>query len=360
MNNPLTNFPIPDENLLETPEVLKPLVQSHRFLAELKGVAKTMPNEGLLVSIIAMQEAKDSSAIENIITTHDELFLSEVLKRTKTKSSARKVRNYRAALRESYPNIRQSGLIRFNDILSIQSAIEPNKPGIRKLPGTVIGNASTGEVIYTPPQHPDEIEQRLDNLIEYMNDDQVSELDPLVKMALIHHQFESIHPFYDGNGRAGRILNIMYLIQKGLLDLPILDLSRYILRTKAEYYRLLQAVHDENDWVAWVLYMIKGVETTARETVEFIQQVDFLVLQTKQRMRTELPRIYSQELLKNLFYHPYTSIEFVVKSLRVTRITATRYLDLLVAHGFVTKHHAGRTYYFINEPLVRLIAQHRE
>ncbi|MGB5309918.1 MAG: Fic/DOC family N-terminal domain-containing protein, partial [Arenicellales bacterium] len=204
MPTSLTKFPIPNESELESVQILKGLARAHRYLAELKGVAKTIPNEGMLISTLTMQEAKDSSAIENIITTHDELFKVTVLKGEKVNQAAKEVENYRAALRESYRQTRDSGLIRVNDILQMQAIIEPDRAGIRKIPGTIIGNAETGEVVYTPPQHPDEIIELLDNLVTYINDDQLSELDPLIKMALIHHQFESIHPFYDGNGRSGR------------------------------------------------------------------------------------------------------------------------------------------------------------
>jgi Fic family protein len=242
----------------------------------------------------------------------------------------------------------------------MQAIIEPDRAGIRKIPGTIVGNAETGEVVYTPPQHPDEIIELLDNLVTYINDDQLSELDPLIKMALIHHQFESIHPFYDGNGRSGRIINILYLVKNDLLDLPILYLSRYIVRTKTEYYRLLQSVRDENDWQSWVLYIIKGIEETAKETIEFINQIRTLVLETKRRMRSDLPKIYSQDLLNNLFFHPYTKVQFVVDQLGVSRITATRYLNQLAEHGFVSKHKMGRTNFYVNEPLLRLISQQEE
>jgi Fic family protein len=307
-----------------------------------------------------MQEAKDSSAIENIITTHDELFRIDIIKGEIINQSTKEVENYRAALQESYQQTKSSGLIRVNDILRIQEVIEPKKSGIRKIPGTVTGNATTKEVIYTPPQHPDEINELLTNLVKYINDDQLSEIDPLIKMAIIHHQFESIHPFYDGNGRAGRIINILYLVKNGLLDLPILYLSRYIVRTKSEYYRLLQIVRDENDWESWILYIIKGIEETAKETIEFINQTNILVLKTKQRMRTELPKIYSQELLNNLFFHPYTKVQFVVDQVGVSRLTATKYLNQLAEQGFVNKHKMGRTNYYVNEPLVRLIIQQEE
>lgn len=360
MPTSLTKFPIPNESELESVQILKGLARAHRYLAELKGVAKTIPNEGMLISTLTMQEAKDSSAIENIITTHDELFKVTVLKGEKVNQAAKEVENYRAALRESYRQTRDSGLIRVNDILQMQAIIEPDRAGIRKIPGTIIGNAETGEVVYTPPQHPDEIIELLDNLVTYINDDQLSELDPLIKMALIHHQFESIHPFYDGNGRSGRIINILYLVKNDLLDLPILYLSRYIVRTKTEYYRLLQSVRDENDWQSWVLYIIKGIEETAKETIEFINQIRTLVLETKRRMRSDLPKIYSQDLLNNLFFHPYTKVQFVVDQLGVSRITATRYLNLLAEHGFVSKHKMGRTNFYVNEPLLRLISQQEE
>ena len=360
MPTSLTKFPIPNESELESVQILKGLARAHRYLAELKGVAKTIPNEGMLISTLTMQEAKDSSAIENIITTHDELFKVTVLKGEKVNQAAKEVENYRAALRESYRQTRDSGLIRVNDILQMQAIIEPDRAGIRKIPGTIVGNAETGEVVYTPPQHPDEIIELLDNLVTYINDDQLSELDPLIKIALIHHQFESIHPFYDGNGRSGRIINILYLVKNDLLDLPILYLSRYIVRTKTEYYRLLQSVRDENDWQSWVLYIIKGIEETAKETIEFINQIRTLVLETKRRMRSDLPKIYSQDLLNNLFFHPYTKVQFVIDQLGVSRITATRYLNQLAEHGFVSKHKMGRTNFYVNEPLLRLISQQEE
>jgi cell filamentation protein, protein adenylyltransferase len=360
MNPSLANLPIFAESSLESVAVLKALTRAHRYLAELKGVAKSIPNEGILISTLTMQEAKDSSAVENIITTHDELFRSDVMKGEKINQSVKEVENYRQALWESYQQIQETGLLRVSDILKIQENIEPNKPGIRKIPGTVISNATTKQIIYTPPQHPDEIKNLLSNLVSYINDEQLSEVDPLIKMAVIHHQFESIHPFYDGNGRTGRIINILYLVINDLLDLPILYLSRYIVRTKPEYYRLLQSVRDQNEWENWVLYMIKGIEQTARDSIEFINQIKALVFEKKQKMRNELPAIYSQELLNNLFFHPYTKVQFVMDQVGVSRITATKYLNQLSKHGFVRKHKIGRTNYFVNEPLVSLIVKQEE
>ncbi len=360
MPSTLAKLPLSSESELESVQILKALARAHRYLAELKGVAKTIPNEGILISTLTMQEAKDSSAIENIITTHDELFRADVLKGEKVNQAAKEVENYRHALRQSYAQIKRQGLLRIADILRIQEIIEPDKAGIRKIPGTIIGNARTGQVIYTPPQHPDEINDLLDNLASYINDDQLSALDPLIKMAIIHHQFESIHPFYDGNGRTGRIINILYLVKNELLDLPILYLSRYIVRTKDEYYRLLQSVRDNNDWQSWVLYIVEGIEQTAKETIEFINQIRTLVADTKRKMRDELPKIYSQELLNNLFFHPYTKVQFVMDQVGVSRITATKYLNLLEAHGFVKKLKMGNTNYYMNESLVRLITRQEE
>lgn len=353
----MPTLPIQDEASLESVRVLKALARAHRFLAEFKGVAKSMPNEGILISSLTLQEAKDSSAIENIITTHDELFRVCDIKAEKISLAAKEVENYRAALLEGYHQTRESGLICTADILHLHALIEPNKAGIRKIPGTVIANATTKEVIYTPPQHPDEIRRLLDNLVDYLNDDALSGLDPLVKMAIIHHQFESIHPFYDGNGRAGRIINILYLVRNDLLDLPILYLSRYIVRTKSEYYRLLQSVRDDGEWEDWVVYILKGIEETAKESIEFINQIKTLVLEIKRRMRRELPSIYSQELLNNLFFHPYTKVQFVMDQVGVSRVTATKYLNQLAEHGFVEKLKVGRSNYFINGPLVGLIVR---
>ncbi|MCY4532967.1 MAG: Fic family protein [Gammaproteobacteria bacterium] len=351
----LALLPIADENNLESVKLLKQLARAHRYLAELKGVAKTIPNEAILISILSMQEAKDSSAIENIFTTHDQLFQSQVLGSQQVNQATKEVENYQQALWRSYQQTRASGLIRLNDILSTQETVEPNKPGLRKIPGTFIGNASTGKVIYTPPQHPDTIQALMANLVEYINDDALSELDPLIKMAIIHHQFESIHPFYDGNGRTGRILNILYLVKNQLLDLPILYLSRYIVETKDDYYRLLQSVREQGDWAGWVSYIVKGIEMTAMESIQFVHQMRELIMTTKQRMRTELPKIYRQELLNNLFFHPYTKVQFVMDQLEVSRITATKYLEALTEKDFVSKHKVGRNNYYINEPLVELI-----
>lgn len=245
-------------------------------------------------------------------------------------------------------------MITVNRLLEIHQVLEQNNAGLRRLPGTELKNLSTGETVYTPPQEHGYIIELMTNLEQFINDGKMVYADPLVKMAVIHYQFESIHPFYDGNGRTGRILNILYLVAQELLDIPILYLSRYIIQSKGEYYRLLQAVRDENAWEAWILYMLKGVESTSKQTIGLIREMKRLMQDYKQRIRSELPKIYSQDLLNNLFRHPYTKIEFVKQDLRVSRITATKYLEKLTEAGFVDKHKLGRNNFYVNKPLFDL------
>lgn len=352
------SLPLEQLARFETRSVLKKTAEAHRYLAELKGVAATIPNEAILINTLTLQEAKDSSEIENIVTTHDELYKANLFAEAISNPAAKEVQDYAFALKEGFKVARSRRLIRLHDILAVQQHLEHNKAGLRKLPGTELKNTATGEVVYTPPQDAGEIERLMDNLVAYINDDDLCDADALVKMAIIHHQFESIHPFYDGNGRTGRILNILYLVAKGLLDLPVLYLSRYMIRNKGEYYAQLQAVRETGDWEPWLLYMLEGVLQTAQATIELIQQIRTLMHQYKHRMREELPRIYRQELLNNLFNHPYTKIEFVMNDLGVTRITATRYLDLLVEHDFLHKEKIGRANYYINQPLCAVLIGH--
>lgn len=357
MNHEISLLPPIDLEHFETRSVLKKATAASRYLAELKGVASTIPNEAILINILALQEAKHSSEIENIITTHDELFKAKLLTHAVTNSAAKEVQDYATALKKGFVLVRDTGLIRIGDILTIQGTLEKNKAGFRKLPGTDLKNAQTGQVIYTPPQHPQDIERLMDNLAQYINDNALCKADPLVKMAIIHHQFESIHPFYDGNGRTGRILNMLYLVAQGLLDLPILYLSRYLIQTKAEYYQQLQAVRETGEWEPWLLYILEGVTQTAQATIELIKQIKILMQNYKQQMRTQLPKIYSQELLNNLFNHPYTKIEFVMADLSVSRLTATKYLEQLVEIGLLKKEKISRSNYYINQPLLALFSR---
>jgi Fic family protein len=347
---------LPIEKDVETKQVLKKLSSAHRALAELKGIVSSIPNESILINTLGLQEAKDSSAIENIITTHDDLYKAE-LKFDGLKSlNAKEVQNYIAALKEGFQLISKHKTIKNNDIIKIQSVLEMNSAGFRKLPGTALKNTTTGETIYTPPQDYNTIQELMTNLEKFINDDTLSDFDPLVKMAIIHYQFESIHPFYDGNGRTGRIINVLYLVIKDLLDIPILYLSRYIIKHKVGYYRLLQKVRETNDWENWLLYMLDGIEQTAKETLFLIGQIRELMFEYKYLLRDNY-KFYSQDLLNNLFKHPYTKIEFIEKDLAVSRITAANYLNKLSNDGLLRKEKLGTGNYYINEKLFKILTQ---
>lgn len=340
----------------ETKKVLKALPAAHAALAELKGIATAIPNQHILINTLGLQEAKDSSAIENIITTHDELFKSELHLNAINSLQAKEVQNYIQALKKGFELITKTGLLTNRTILNIQEVLEQNNAGFRKLPGTTLKNATTNEVIYTPPQDFEEINRLMSNLERYINESDLQDIDPLIKMAIIHFQFESIHPFYDGNGRTGRIINILYLIQEKLQNLPILYLSSYIIKHKSDYYRLLQKVREENEWEEWILFMVNGVEKTAVETIELIKNVRDLMLNFKHNLRDNY-KFYSQDLLNNLFKHPYTKIEFLMNDLGVSRLTAANYLNTLANDKVLEKSKLGTGNYYINKDLFELLTK---
>lgn len=342
-----------DPARFERPDLLRAVAHAARSLAELKGVAASLPNSGILLSTLPLQEARDSSAIENIVTTQDELFREAAHPEGSINPAAKEVVRYGAALRLGFEAVRDTGLLTTRHILAIQAELEQNNAGLRRLPGTVLRD-QTGQVIYTPPQDATEVVRLMDGLERFINADPAFPVDPLVRMALIHHQFESIHPFYDGNGRTGRIVNVLYLVKEGLLDLPILYLSRHIVRTKARYYALLQAVRDEDRWEEWVAYILEAVDVTARDALASVEAIRSLLLETKHAIRSK-HRFYSQDLLNSLFRHPYTRIGFVETELGVSRLTASRYLEALVQDGILEKHRAGRTALYINPRLVRVL-----
>lgn len=354
------NFPmLPPEIELETKTVLKKCSQANRHLAELKGVSQTIPNQNILINTLAIQEAKDSSAIENIITTHDDLFKEELFPEFMQNASAKEVRNYTSALKKGNQLVNKTGLLTNNIIIEIQAELEKNKAGFRKLPETELKNELTGKTVYTPPQNAGEIISLMSNLEKYINDDSFSPVEPLIKMAVIHYQFESIHPFYDGNGRTGRIINILYLVQKKLLDIPVLYLSRYIIQNKSEYYRLLQEVRDKNNWEEWILYMLDGIEKTSIDTIFVIGQIRALMSNYKHRLRENF-KFYSQDLLNNIFCHPYTKIEFIQRDLGVTRKTAAKYLEELSSAGLLRKEKIGVSNFFVNEPLFDIFTHRKD
>lgn len=350
--------PLPPVAVLETVPVLKSLNRASRALADLKGQARAMPNQGILIDTLALQEAKASSEVENIVTTQDELFQAEMFPHDPQSAAAKEVARYRDALRLGHRRlIETGGLIPNATLIDMFRLLKGRDDGFRVTPGTALRNERSGETVFVPPQDAQDIIRLMTELERFVNDDALSDLDPLIKMALIHHQFESIHPFADGNGRIGRILNVLYLTRTGLLDIPVLYLSRHITRHKADYYRLLQAVRDDAAWEPWITFMLDAVAETAATTVQLVEGIGGQMRDAKHRLRAELPKLYSQDLLNNLFRHPYTRIEYVQNELGITRQTAARYLDTLAENGFVEKHRAGKSNYYINTALVRLLMQ---
>jgi Fic family protein len=354
-NTPPSLFSL-DPSRFDRPDILKRLVGAHRHLAELKGVATSMPNQAILISTLGLQEAKDSSEIENIVTTHDELYRQVAISEAVASGAAKEVARYGEALGAGFQSVAVTGLLTTNLVLEIQAVLERNRAGLRKVPGTVLRD-SVGRTVYTPPS-PEHLADLMADLERFINDPGAFTADPLIKMALIHHQFETIHPFYDGNGRAGRIVNVLYLVKEGLLDSPVLYLSRAILRSKSDYYHLLQATRERDTWEEWVLYMLAAVEDTAIDAIRTIQAIKALLLDYKHRIRAQ-HRFYSQDLINNLFSHPYTKIDFIQRDLEVSRLTATRYLDALAKGGFLDKRKVGRHNYYVNAPLFQILTGQR-
>ena len=353
------NYLIPLHKLgdIETKPVLKALSLAHKALGELKGLALTMPNQNILISTLSLQEAKASSEIENIVTTQDDLYQSNYITKQFSSTTAKEVHNYAKALEAGYQIVSRSGLLTNNTIIEIQKIIVENNAGFRTQAGTSLVNDQTGEIIFTPPQSSDEVNRHMSKLEKFINENEISEYDELIKMALIHHRFETIHPFYDGNGRTGRIINVLYLTKQKILDTPILYLSRFINKNKNDYYRLLQDVRDNDDWESWLLFMIKALEQTALYTSNIIRELVKLMNEYKHIIRKELPKIYSHELINNLFKYPYTKIEYIIEDLGLHRNTARKYLENLIAIGLLQKHRKGKENYYLNKKLFDLLSK---
>ena len=345
--------PLPPKEFVETSTILRQLAKSHRYLAELKGTSKTIPNESILINTLTLQEAKDSSEIENIVTTHDDLYKENIFIDSKNPAS-KEVFNYAQGLKLGFEIVRNEQLLLNKHILIIQKELLENNAGFRTQGGTKLVN-SQGQTVSTPPQNATEVLDLMSNLEKFINDNEFSDIDPLIKMGIIHYQFESIHPFYDGNGRTGRIINILYLVLQGLLDIPILYLSRYITQNKAEYYLVLQEVRTKNDWEHLILYFLKSIEVTAKQTIDLIININKLMQDYKSDIQTKLPKIYSQDLVNNLFRNPYTKIEFLELELKVSYLTARKYLDILAENGFVEKTKVGKSNYYINSALIKVL-----
>ena len=344
------NLPIDID--IETKAILKKSILANKALAKLNGVAKIIPNQAILINSLILQEAKDSSEIENIITTHDELYQSS-LDISNISHATKEVQSYSRALLKGFDLVKETSLLLTRHIVDIQQELEGNVAGIRKQSGTVLKNQATGEVIHTPPQEETTIRKLLDNLEQYINTN--DGIDPLIKMAIIHYQFETIHPFYDGNGRTGRIINILYLVLNELLDLPILYLSSYIIKHKADYYRLLQEVRTKGSWEEWIIYMLEGIEQTATKQVQLINDIKELMDNTKEKLKSELPKIYSKDLLEVLFIHPYTKIDMLVDNLELHRDTASKHLKAMEKIGILNSVQIKNTRFYINIKLFELL-----
>ena len=335
----------PEKDVLESPRVLKELVSAHRHLATLNGRFPVLPNEKIFLSNLYLQEAKDSSAIENIITTQDSLYKQQVLPEATSRNN-KEVYNYSKALEFGFNKVKSEQGISCNLIISIQKIIDSKRPGFRKVPGTVVKNQATNKVIYTPPT-PDKISKLMHHLEDFINS---NSMDPILKMAIIHHEFESIHPFYDGNGRTGRILNILYLVLSGLLESPILYLSRYINNTKPEYYRHLQSVRDQDSWEEWIIYMIKAVSVSSQEAIALITDIFKLFKEYKEKIRKQ-HKFYSHDLINHIFAFPYTTSSRLQQELQVSRATSKRYLEALSEDSILEKVMLGRKTLYLNTRL---------
>lgn len=334
-------------------ETLKILSEANNRIGELKGIISQLPNPEILLNAITLGEAKDSSEIENIITTYGELY-NEMTSQSMISTNAKEVLRYHRAILKGYEALKENGFISVNTIRSIQSMIEDGGGGIRKLPGTVIKNMRTNEIVFTPPQGESEIMDYMSNLERYINYDE--SFDALINMAIIHYQFESIHPFYDGNGRTGRIINVLYLVMRNKITYPVLYLSRYIIRNKEMYYALLKQSNEEKQAIrSFVQYMLKGIIETADFTIQFIQEISSSIEKTSTRMKEKLPKIYSKELVEYLYRYFYTKNEYYRNEFNVTRQTASASLKLLENNGFLKSEKIGKEIIYKNVELFKLI-----
>ncbi|MFC1494881.1 Fic family protein [Thermodesulfobacteriota bacterium] len=357
LEKPYNDLPLlPPRTEVETRAILKKTISTGRALAELKGLGETIPNQAILVNSIILQEAKASSEIENIITTHDALFSAFSAKTSQIDPSTKEVLRYREALWEGFNSLKKRPFLATNLFIQIVQTIRANTSGIRNTPGTKVANASTGEVVFTPPEGENLIRDMLKNLEEYINDK--DHVDPLIKLAIIHYQFEAIHPFSDGNGRTGRILNILYLTQKNLLDIPLLYLSKYIIENKSEYYRLLRNVTQNEEWEDWILYMLDAVEQTALHTRDKILAIRNLLAETLEFTKQNLPsRMYSKDLVELLFHQPYTKAKFIVDAGIVKRQAAADYLKELMRLGVLRLKKVGKENLYLNTKLYQILSK---
>ncbi len=354
---PYNDLPtLPPKTDVETKPVLKKTASAARALAELKGLGGIIPNQSMLVNSLILQEAKASSEIENIVTTNDALFQAMASGSSSSDPATKEVLRYREALWMGFSRIRESGGFDLDLLIDLVQVIKEYSSGIRNKPGTFIGDSARRTVTYTPPDGEKRIRRMLQNLTAFinLNDD----IDPLIKLALTHYQFEAIHPFFDGNGRTGRLLNSLFLVHHGLLEQPVLYLSKRIIETKTVYYRLLRNVTEKNDWEPWILYMLDAVEEMAVFTRKRVIRIRMLLDETIAEAKDKLPpRVYSKELIEVIFMQPYTKGKFVVDAGIAQRQTAAEYLKELEAAGILEMHRVGRENLYLNRSLYDLLSE---
>jgi Fic family protein len=349
--NELPELP-PPVDLIETTEILKTCIKSRVALAELKQAAELIPNSAVLVNALPLLEARASSEIENIVTTTDKLFEFADIAEDKADAATKEALRYRTALYEGSKMVKR-GMMTTDMAIHICSTIKGMELDIRAESGTTLKSRASGEVIYTPPVGQKLLQDKLDNWSDFMHND--IEIDPLVRMAVQHYQFEAIHPFADGNGRTGRILNILFLVKHGLLNSPILYLSRFIIQNKADYYRLLKKVTHEQDWSAWILFILNGVEETCSWTTDKIKAIRELMEHTAEYTQTSLPKIYTWELVEVLFKQPYCRIGNLVDAGIAKRQTASVYLKQLCDVGILKEVKSGREAIFVHPKYIELL-----
>jgi Fic family protein len=352
---PYNDLPLlPPQIDLETPKILKEAIQASRALGELNGKVQLLPNQAILIQSIGLQEAKSSSEIENIVTTNDQLYLAFAETNTKIDSQTKEVLFYKDALWHGYQALTQEKRLLTTPLFEeLAQIVTNNTEGVRKLTGTRLQNPQSKEIIYTPPEGETTIRNKLSNLEKFIHNN--DDLDPLIKMAVIHYQFEAIHPFSDGNGRVGRILNILFLIQQGLLNLPILYLSRYIIGNKKDYYQGLLNVTSQNAWESWIIFILRGITETALQTEQCIHKIQFLMQKTIKLIKSELPKIYSKELVEVIFRQPYCKIRFLEEENIARRQTASLYLKELERIGILKGVKIGKEIYYIHKALYTIL-----
>jgi len=351
--HPFNDLPLlPPDTELETQPVLKKVISAARALAELKGVADLIPDQRILINSIILQEARLSSEIENIVTTSDDLYRAASDKLFQGDPATKEVLRYREALWYGFDALKSRPLST-NIFIELVKIIRQSDSGIRRGPGTVIAN-SAGEVIYSPPEGESIIRDKLANLEAFIHAE--NGLDPLVKLAVVHYQFEAIHPFTDGNGRTGRIINILYLVEKKLLDLPILYLSNYIIQKKSGYYLGLRCITEEQRWEQWILYVLDAIETTSYQTIERISTIRALMNEFQDSIQKQVPKIYSKDLIELVFQHPYCKIQFLIDAKIAQRQTASQYLQTLASLKLLRPLRKGRDMYYVNDDLIKILS----